>query len=363
MKKLILSSLTAGLLAVPFSARAQQGAAPDPQMKAVLDELASLGGKPIETLSPTEARKQPSPADAVKKLMDKLSKKGPEPVGDVANTTVSLGDHFVPVRIYTPTGAGPFPLIFYIHGGGWVIADLDTYDASARALCNAAGAVVVSTHYRQAPEFKFPASHDDVLGVYQWALKNSDKRNYDPKKVAVVGESAGGNMAAALCMMAKEKGLQMPSLQVLVYPVADLTDFNSPSYVENAQAKPLNKAMMEWFGKHLLGKPEDARNPMLSLVLAGEKLRGLPPATIINAQIDPLRSDGDKLAKALTDAGVKVKHTLYEGVTHEFFGMGAVVDKAREAQQFAAKDLKEAFAAGPKAPVLNPSASSTPPKP
>ncbi len=362
MKNLILSTFAAALFAAPHFTYAQQGAAPDPQMKAVLDELTALGGKPTETLSPAEARKQPSPADAVKKLMDKQGKKGPEPVGDVANTKVDLGDHSVPVRIYTPTGAGPFPLIFYIHGGGWVIADLDTYDASARALCNAVGAVVVSTHYRQAPEFKFPASHEDVLGVYQWALKNVDKRNYDAKKVAVVGESAGGNMAAALCMMAKEKGLPMPLLQVLVYPVADLTDLNTPSYQENAQAKPLNKAMMEWFGKNLLVKPEDAKNPMLSLVLAGDKLRGLPPATIINAQIDPLRSDGDKLAKALTDAGVKVKHKIYDGVTHEFFGMGAVVDKAREAQQLAAQDLKDAFS-GAVAKAGAPGATPAPAKP
>ncbi len=125
-------------------------------MKAVLDELGSLGGKPIETLSPEEARKQPSPADAVKSLMKKQDKKGPEPVGDVENTRVQLGDHKVGVRIYTPKGDGPFPVILYIHGGGWVIADLDTYDSSPRALCNAVNAIVISTEYRHAPEFKFP---------------------------------------------------------------------------------------------------------------------------------------------------------------------------------------------------------------
>ena len=312
-------------------------------MKAVLDELAGLGGKPIESLSPEEARKQPSPADAVMQLMRKQNKKGPEAVGDVDNVSVTLGDYKVPVRIYTPKGSGPFPVILYIHGGGWVIADLDTYDSSPRALCNAANAVVVSTHYRLAPENKFPAAHEDVFGVYQWVLKNEEKRNYDAKKIAVVGESAGGNMAAAVCLMAKEKGIQMPLHQVLVYPVADMTGTPTPSKQENAEAKPLNKAMLDWFGKHSLSKPEDAKNPRLSLLLAGDELKGLPPATIILAQIDPLRSEGEKLAEMLQAAGVKVNLKSYDGVTHEFFGMGAVVDKAKDAVGVAATNLKAAF--------------------
>jgi acetyl esterase/lipase len=224
-----------------------------------------------------------------------------------------------------------------------VIADLDTYDASPRALCNATGAVVVSTHYRQAPEHKFPAAHEDVFGVYQWLVQNPAKLKIDSKKIAVVGESAGGNMAAAISLMAKDKGIQMPVHQVLVYPVADMTGTPTPSLEENAMAKPLNKAMLEWFGKHLLAKPEDAKNPGLSLLLAGDKLKGLPSTTIILAQIDPLRSGGEALGKALQDAGVKVNLKIYEGVTHEFFGMGAVVDKAKDAVGVAAADLKAAF--------------------
>ena len=179
------------------------------------------------------------------------------------------------------------------------------------------------------------------LAVYQWVLQNEGKRNYDSKRTAIVGESAGGGMAAAVCLMAKEKGMQLPLHQVLVYPISDMTDMDSPSYRENAEAKPLNKAMMAWFGKHTLAKPEDAKNPMLSPALAGDALKGLPPATIINAQIDPLRTDGDKLTKALTKAGVKVNHKTYDGVTREFFGMAAVLDKAKEAQQLAAAALKE----------------------
>ncbi len=339
-----LFTTTAALFLACAASSPGQQATPDPQMQAVLDELAALGGKPIETLSPEEARKQPSPADAVKRLMKQRDIKGPEPVEDVDNESVKLGaGDKVDVRIYTPKGDGPWPVILYIHGGGWVIADLDTYDATPRALCNAVQAVVVSTHYRQAPEHPFPAAHEDVFAIYQWVLKNEEKRNYDAKRLAVVGESAGGNMAAAISLMARAQGVPLPVHQVLVYPVTDPGNMNSPSYLENAQAKPLNRAMMEWFAKHTVRKAEDGRDPRLSLVLAGDALKAMPPTTIVLAQIDPLRSEGEAFAKQLIEAGLKVRKKTYEAVTHEFFGMGAVVDKARDALEYAAADLRAAF--------------------
>lgn len=313
-------------------------------MQAVLDELGSLGGKPVETLTPEEARKQPTPADAVKKLLKKLGKEAPKFEGSTDDIKIDLGDHKVAARVYTPKGDGPFPVILYIHGGGWVFADLDVYDASPRTLCNAVNAIVISTHYRQAPEFKFPAAHLDVFGAYQWIMKNPLKLKYLADKIGVIGESAGGNMACAVSMMAKEAGIQRPAYQVLVYPVADLVTKDSPSYLANADAKPLNVPMMAWFGKYVLPTPDDAKNPRLSLLLAGEELKGLPPTTIITAQIDPLMTEGEKLAKALEAAGVKVNYKHYDGVTHEFFGMGAVVDKAKDAMNVAAADLKAALA-------------------
>lgn len=325
---------------------AQGAAAPDPQMQAVLDKLSSLGGKPIETLSPEEARKQPSPADAVMALM-KEQGKTPDPV-DTEDTKIDLGDHSVKVRVYTPKGDGPFPVILYIHGGGWVIADLDTYDASPRALCLGTGAIVVSTEYRHAPEHKYPAAHQDVFGVYEALVKNEWKRKYDTKRIAVVGESAGGNMALSVAMMAKEKKLPLPVYQVLVYPVADLTGMPTPSKDEFTTTKPLNTPMLVWFAKYLLKSPEDAKDPNLSHLLApAEMHQGLPPATIILAQIDPLRSEGEMLAKALQEAGVKVNLKTYEGVTHEFFGMGSVVGKAKEAETMVIEDLKTALGATP----------------
>jgi acetyl esterase/lipase len=314
---------------------------PDAEMQAVLDQLDSLKGKPITELKPEDARDQPTPADAVKKLMDQQDKK-PEKVAKIDDIDIKLSGHDVKGRIYKPEGDGPHPVILYIHGGGWVLADLDTYDATPRALCNGTGALVISTDYRHAPEHKFPAAHEDVFGAYQWAMENAGRWGGDASKIAVVGESAGGNMAVALSMMAQAQGMQMPVHQVLVYPVAD-TAMTGVSYKEHFDAKPLSGPMMKWFFDHTLAKEEDRDNHQINL-LAAKTLKGLPPTTIITADIDPLRTEGEALANKLEKDGVPVSHQNYEGVTHEFFGMGAVVAKAREAMGLATGNLKDAFA-------------------
>ncbi len=317
---------------------------PDPEMQTVLDALASLGGKPIETLSPAEARKQPSPADAVKRVLQQQgTSTAPEPVANVENRNIAGTGGQIPVRIYWPTGGGPFPVLLYIHGGGWVIAELDTYDSSARALTNAAQAVVVSTHYRQAPEHEYPAAHDDVFTAYQWTLKNAESLKGDAARVAVAGESTGGNMAAVVSIRARDKKLPKPVHQVLIYPVAG-TDMNTGSYRENANAKPLNKPMMEWFAKHYLAGAAMQGNPEINLATRKD-LQDLPPTTIVTADIDPLRSEGQMLGKALEQAGVHVTSRNFEGSTHEFFGMGALVPDAKEAVSFVAAELRQAFAA------------------
>jgi acetyl esterase/lipase len=312
----------------------------DADMQAVLDKLASLGGKPIETLSPQEARKQPTPTDAVKAVMaDK---------GLTADTTVTTKDVTYPAgagsqkaRIYTPAGAaGPLPVVLYIHGGGWVIADLDVYDGGPRALAKAANAIVVSIEYRHAPEAKFPAAHDDANAAYKWVLANAAKWGGDPTKVAVAGESAGGNMAVNVAIAARDQKLQAPVAVVAVYPVAD-SNMTTGSKVDRATAKPLNTPMLAWFFTNTLAKPGDALDPRLNLVAAD--LKGLPPTTIVLAEIDPLHDDGANLADKLKAAGVQTEVKDYAGVTHEFFGMGAVVAKAKEAQDFVAGKLKGAF--------------------
>ena len=341
LKAAAFAAVTATATAVSLHAVA---AAPTAQMQEVLDAHASLKPKPITQLSAPEARKQPSPADGVKALLKKKHKStAPEPVAHVENRSIDgPAGNKIPVRIYWPKGEGPFPLVLYIHGGGWVIADLDTYDASPRALANLAKAVVVSTHYRQGPEDRFPAAHDDTFAAYQWVLKNGKSLKGDAARVAVVGESAGGNMALAVAQQARDKKLQMPVGLVLVYPVAGY-DFETPSYKENADAKPLNRDMMKWFFQNYMKGAEDAKSPLL-VPLANADLKGMPPTTVITAQIDPLRSEGQALAEKMKAAGVQVDSKNYDGVTHEFFGMAAVVDEAKQAEQQAADGLKRAFA-------------------
>jgi acetyl esterase/lipase len=317
-------------------------AAANAEMQKVLDKLASLGGKPIESLEPAEARKQPTPADAVKGVMADMSlSTAPDPAVTTQDTTYPAGQGTQKARIYKPAGAkGPLPVVLYIHGGGWVIADIDVYDASPRALAKAANAIVVSIEYRHAPEAKFPAAHDDANAAWRWVLANAAKWGGDPKKVAVVGESAGGNMAVNVAIAARDAKLQAPTAVVAVYPVAN-TSPDTASKRAYVAAKPLNTPMLDWFFKYTLADPGQAQDPRLNLV--GARLDGLPPTTIILAQIDPLHDDGAGLADRLKAAGVTVDVKDYAGVTHEFFGMGAVVPAAKEAEDYAAAKLKQSF--------------------
>ena len=313
----------------------------DDEMLVVMEKLQSYGDKPIETLTPLEARKNHTPTDAVMDVMREHNIPMPAPMVDTMGKDIPVQGGTVHARIYTPKGgSAPYPVIVYYHGGGWVIADLNTYDASAKGLAEQVGAIVVSVHYRQGPESKFPAAHNDAFAAYQWALQNAAGMNGDPKKVAVVGESAGGNLACNVSIMARDKGIMVPLHQVLVYPIAS-NDMNSESYQKYAAAKPLNKPMMEWFAKHALNSMAEAADPRVSLVKAN--LKGLPATTIIAAEIDPLATDGKMLSDKLKDAGVDVDYKMYDGVTHEFFGMATVVPDAKDAQAKAAANLKKAF--------------------
>ena len=310
-----------------------------PEMAAVLEQLASFKPKPLPTLTAKEARKQPGPKEATEKQM-RVSKIPAPPMNcDTVGKALSGG---VKARIYTPKGGtAPYPVIVYYHGGGWVIANLDTYHASAQALCEQTGAVVVSVAYRQGPEHKFPAAHDDSFAAYQWVLKNAASIQGDPNRVAVAGESAGGGLATAVSLMARDKKVALPKHQLLVYPIAGY-DLNTPSYqASEAGYKPLDKGGMAWFFKNYLRSAADGKDPRIDLVNAN--LKGLPPTTIIAADYDPLKSEGKTLADKLQAAGVKVNYKLYEGTVHEFFGMAAVSGDAKDAQGIAADDLKAAL--------------------
>ena len=314
----------------------------DKDMAAVLTEFENLKPMPVISLSAEEARAQPTHADAVAALQrERKQSTAPLPIGKTENRTIAGPGGDIPIRIYTPQGNGPFPVIVYFHGGGWVIATIDTYDSSARALAKDADAIVVSAEYRKAPEHKFPAAHEDAYAAYQWVLRNADTFDGDPSMVAVAGESAGGNLAAAVCLMARARGELLPVHQALIYPVAGY-GFNTPSYREHAQAKPLDKPMMAWFFEKYLREPADGANQWIDLVNA-PNLSGLPPATIITAEIDPLRWEGKRYAERLLEAGVPVTYRNFEGVTHEFFGMGAVVGDAKKAVRLVAHGMNGSF--------------------
>ncbi len=313
-----------------------------PEMAVVMEKLASYGAKPIPQLTPQEARKNPTPTDAVMDVMKEHNIPMPVAKADTMGKSIPVAGGNIHLRIYTPkTGAGPFPVIVYYHGGGWVIANIDVYNASAQGLAEQVGAVVVAAEYRQAPEHKFPTAHNDSYAAYEWTLKNATSIKGDPKKIAVVGESAGGNLAANVSLMAKQKGAMVPLHQVLVYPIAGYST-NTESYQKYAAAKPLDKPMMEWFFKHYLKSPTDGKNPMIDLYNA-PNLKNMPSTTIINAQLDPLLSDGEMLAAKLKAAGVTVSQKTYNGVTHEFFGMATVIPEAKEAQAMAIEALKSAL--------------------
>lgn len=346
------ANLGGGVVARPPAASlpnapAQQAASGvDPQMQEVLDALAALNPLPIETLVPRQARELPSFTDAVQLA---LARRGQAPaveeVGQIEHRIIpgGPGSDGTLVRVYTPvSGTGPFPVLVYFHGGGWVIANLNVYDGSARALTNATGCVVVSAAYRQAPENPFPAAVEDAYAAYQWVRGNAAQINGDPARVAVGGESAGGNLATVTARLARERGLTVPAHQLLVYPV---TDFNLdyPSFQEQAAAKPLSTPLVQWFGRYYLRSEADAADPNASPIRAAD-LRGLPSATVITAEIDPLRDQGEAYVTRLRAADVPVVARRYNGVTHEFFGAGAVVVQGKDAVALAATQLRSAFA-------------------
>jgi len=314
----------------------------DPQAREVVAVILEANAPPIPTLTPQNARQLPSPADAVQ-IVQAMHHKAPavEPIGMLSHRAIPGPGGQLLVRIYTPLGSGPFPVTVYFHGGGWVIATLDTYDASCRALCNAAHTLVVSVAYRQAPEHKFPAAADDAYAATQWVMANAALIGGDPHRVAIAGESAGGNLAAVTTLMARAKGGTMPIYQLLVYPITNY-DFSTPSYKEQAGAVPLSTPLMMWFWQQYLRTPADGASPYAS-PLRARSLQGLPPATVITDQFDPLRSEGEAYARRLQQAGVPVTATRYMGVMHEFFSMPAVLDKAKQAVREAAAGLRSAF--------------------
>jgi acetyl esterase/lipase len=301
--------------------------------------------RPLEQCTVEEARAQPGPAAALSRIL-----RAPPEDREVGMELRLLpgADGDIRARVYTPLAdapAGGRAMILYLHGGGWVTGDLEHYDPTPRMLARRTGAVVVSAHYRQAPEHKFPAAHKDSFAAWRWMLEHADALGGDPGSVAVAGEGSGANMALNVALMARAEEVQQPRHQLLVSPMAG-TDFTLPSYLENADSRPLSSATVQWFYRKALRNRAALEDPRLNLYERND-LGGLPPATIILAEIDPLRSEGELLAQALRRSGVWVDMTIYEGVTHQFFSLGAMVNKAMFAQGQAARNLSDALALRP----------------
>jgi acetyl esterase len=307
----------------------------DPKAKAFLDQAAAAGAPPFHTLPVPEARQM------LLTLFTSVADK--EPIKAVEDRLIPAPGVRLPVRIYTPEGITPLPVLVYFHGGGWVLGDLETHDATCRALANAAGCMVIAVGYRLAPEHKFPTAAEDCYAATKWAVLNAAALGGDPTRIAVGGDSAGGNLAAVVAQMASDRGAPSLVFQLLVYPVTNYA-FDTESYRANAEGYLLTKDAMVWFWNHYLQNESDGQNPYAS-PLRGQHLRNLPPALVITAEYDPLRDEGAAYAAKLREAGVPVTHTDYPGMIHGFFSMTKVVDQAKQAINEAGAALKAAFAA------------------
>jgi acetyl esterase len=306
----------------------------DPQVRTLLDQMGALGNPPINELSVSDARKQSMDMAAMQGVL--------EPVATIEDRTLPGPACPIPVRVYTPAIDGPLPVFVYLHGGGWVIGNIESSDGLCRALCNAARCIVMSVDYRLAPEHPFPAAVEDSYYAVLWASKNAGGFGGDESRIAVGGDSAGGNLAAVVTQIARDRGQPALKHQLLIYPVTDAA-CNTPSYSQNAEGYFLTKAAMQWFWGHYLGRDADPSNPLAS-PLRAHSFKGLPPAMVITAEYDPLRDEGESYANRLRDAGIPVQLTRYEGMIHGFFTMGAILDQGRKALEQAAAALRTALA-------------------
>ncbi|GAA1258935.1 alpha/beta hydrolase [Kitasatospora nipponensis] len=318
-----------------------------PQLRALRERRAAAGTPPLYTLSLEQARA----AD----LADLRAAGGePEPVADVRTFEIPGPGGPLPLRLYRPTvpagpQAGPqpergpaAPVLVYLFGGGWTLGCLDTGDAICRALTNAAGCATLAVGYRLAPEHPFPAALEDCYAAVGWLAEHAAELGLDPARVAIGGDSAGGNLAAATTLLCRGRGGPALRHQLLVYPN---TDYRPEGARATADEDPLlfNQHSVQWYWRHYLADEEHGSHPLAS-PLRAEDLSGLPAATVITAEFDPLREEGEAYAERLREAGVPVAARRYEGMAHGFFAMAGVLDDGRAAQRYAAAALRAAFA-------------------
>ena len=264
------------------------------------------------------------------------------PVHDVADRTIPGPAGDIPVRVFRPSAATGLPLLLWFHGGGWVTGNLDTHDQLGRLLADAVGAVVVSVDYRLAPEAKFPAAADDCLAAYEWALAHADEVGADPARVAIGGDSAGGNLAAVVALDARERGLPQPKLQLLVYPVTDY-EFDSASMIDNAKGYFLEAEGMRWFWDHYARTPADFDDPRFSPMRADRPV-GSRPRRRGHGRVRPAARPGRGVrARGSRDASVPTEAVRADGLIHGFFGMHEFMPPGQEAWDVSVAALRDAL--------------------
>lgn len=299
----------------------------DPTLVEMLQQMAEAQGPALHEMSPTEAREMYRAMQSV------------QPKPEVASVEESSAGS-IPVRIYKVSAQSEQPVVVFFHGGGWVIGDLETHDGICRQLAIAADCTVVSVDYRLAPEHPFPASIDDCCEATQWVADNAASLGIDASRLAVAGDSAGGNLAACVSIRAKESGGPAICLQLLIYPVTD-AQMNTESYETNKDGYMLTRESMEWFWQHYTGG-DHMDNPLASPMSAAD-LTGLPAACIITAEYDPLRDEGEAFGEALKASGVTTEIVRYDGMIHGFFGMTDILEASRQAMDLARTQLARVF--------------------
>jgi acetyl esterase len=305
----------------------------DPQVAAMRAERAKSDTPPLYMMSVAQAR-----AEDLRSIQEAGGR--PEPVADVLDQDIPGPGGPIPIRIYRPSAERPLPVLVYFFGGGWTLGTIDTSDGVCRALTNAVGCVTITVGYRLAPEHKFPAAVDDCYAATEWIGAHAVELGVDPDRIAVGGDSAGGNLAAAVTLLARSRGPRLAH-QLLVYPNTDYLS-DTPSLRENNDPLLFNRNSSDWYWGHYLASPEDGADPLASPLRAPDHA-GLPSATVITAEYDPLRDQAEEYAQRLRDAGVSVTLSRYSGMVHGFFTMSGVLDAARDAVAEAAACLRKAF--------------------
>ncbi|MGH7125325.1 MAG: alpha/beta hydrolase [Stellaceae bacterium] len=310
----------------------------DPDAQRVLDLIREAGRPPYETLTPPEARE-------VYRTGRRVLQPDPPEVAEVRNIKATGLQGEIPLRLYRGLGAErgvALPAVVYFHGGGWVIGDLDTHDGICRLIANASGCAVISVDYSLAPEHKFPAAVDDAVAATEWIAANAVTLGVDPSRLAVGGDSAGGNLAAVVALVARDRAGPRLRHQLLLYPSTDFV-ISDDLQRERFEGFPLNVVTMNWFRDHYLRGAADHGDWRAS-PLRSKDLRGLPPAYVLTVGFDPLHAEGELYARRLKEAGVPVQHRHLEQQMHGFLSMGKLIAAARPATEDAARAVKAALA-------------------